>query len=327
MLRPGFGLAGVSSFSETHTTNMTIPYKKRRLAQALAHQDAKTDAPPIIEITDGPAVPRADDPGLYSAWKFVMVAAPCLLLFLLIYDYPARWLLSEFPEIWGQWEWFQKRATEENRFRQFFFFMPDGLLVTFKITCYSIMVAIPLGIVVGLCRVSKIRFFNFTASVYVEVVRGIPLFVQLYYIYYALGSFIRVPPMVTAVAAISFCYGAYMGEVVRSGIAAIDRGQREAAMSLGFTPFQTMIHVILPQALRTVLPPIGNECIALLKDSSLVSVVAVPDIMRRGRELASTTFASFEIYTTVALIYLFITLLLSKMVSKLETHMGRYERR
>jgi polar amino acid transport system permease protein len=205
--------------------------------------------------------------------------------------------------------------------------MPDGLAVTFKITLCSICGALVLGTITGLCRISKIRPINLAASLYVEVVRGIPLLVQLFYIYYAIGRLIQVPPMVTAVMAISFCYGAYMGEVVRSGIEAIDRGQREAAMSLGFTPFQTMFHVILPQAIRTILPPIGNEFIAMLKDSSMVSVMAVPDIMRRAREFASTSFANFEAYTMVALSYLFITLLLSKMVSITETHMGKNERR
>lgn len=306
---------------------MTIPYKKRRLDRALARQEAKSENTVTIEIADGPAIPRNDDPGLYSAWKLVMITAPCLLFFLAVYDYPARWFLATFPDSLGHWDWLVRKAEQPNRFRQFLLFMPDGLWVTFKITCYSILAAIPIGIITGLCRISKIRPINLCSSIYVEVVRGIPLFVQLYYIYYALGSFIKIPPMVTAITAIAFCYGAYMGEVVRSGIEAIDRGQREAAMSLGFTPFQTMVYVILPQALRTILPPIGNECIALLKDTSLVSVVAVPDIMRRGRELASSTFASFEIYTTVALVYLFITLMLSKLVSKMETHMGRYERR
>jgi len=98
-------------------------------------------------------------------------------------------------------------------------------------------------------------------------------------------------------------------------------------MSLGFTPRQAMMHVILPQAIRTILPPLGNECISMLKDSSLVSMVAIIDILRRGREFASTGFNYFESYTMVALTYLFITLILSKGVSLLETRMGRYERR
>ncbi len=309
---------------------MTQPYKKRRIEQALTRAEAagQTELPVTIEIADGPAIPRRTDRGLYSAWKFVVITTPVLLLFLCTYDQLAGVLVEAFPDTLGRLEWLRKLTADHDYYRRAFsYIMPDGLLVTFKITCYSILVTLPLGVFIGLCRLSKIRAVNFTASVYVEVVRGIPLFVQLYYIYYAIGNFITVPPMVTAVSAMSFCYGAYMGEVVRSGIEAIDRGQSEAAMSLGFTPLQSMFYVILPQAVRTILPPVGNECIALLKDSSMVSVIAIPDMMRLAREFSSTTFHAFEAYTVVALIYLFITLLLSKLVSLSETRMGRYERR
>ncbi len=318
---------------------MIKPYKKRRqeydgdreapgLERVVKRENPGQEPTITIDIADGPAIPRPNDPGLYSAWKFVMVAVPCLLLFLTTYDRLAALLASALPESPdGMYAFLKDVAEKGNNYRDFFFFMPDGLAVTFQITIYSIGVALVLGVITGLCRISKIRIVNFTASVYVEVVRGIPLLVQLFYIYYAIGHLVTVPPMVTAVSAISFCYGAYMGEVVRSGIEAIDRGQREAAMSLGFTPFQTMIYVILPQAIRTILPPIGNEFIAMLKDSSMVSIVAVPDIMRRAREFASTSFAYFEAYTTVTLVYLFMTLLLSKLVSISETRMGKNERR
>ncbi len=310
---------------------MIKPFKRRRLErlERVVNRDDPGQEPSItIAIADGPAIPRPEDPGLYSAWKFVMVAVPCLLLFLTTYDRLAAFLMSFLAESEGGLYASLKAAAEGgNNYRDFFFFMPDGLAVTFQITIYSIIATLPLGIITGLCRVSRIRIVNFTASVYVEVVRGIPLFVQLFYIYYAIGGLLPLSPMVTAISAISFCYGAYMGEVVRSGIEAIDRGQREAALSLGFTPFQTMIHVILPQAVRTILPPIGNEFIAMLKDSSMVSVVAVPDIMRRAREFASTSFSYFEALTTVALVYLFMTLLLSKLLSIAEIHLGKNERR
>ncbi len=130
-----------------------------------------------------------------------------------------------------------------------------------------------------------------------EVIRGIPLLVQLFYIYFALGRVVRVPDMVAAIIALGFCYGAYMGEVFRAGISSIDRGQTEASLSLGFNQAQTMRFVILPQAWRIILPPVGNEFIALLKDTSLVSIIAVSDILRRGREFASESFLYFETYT------------------------------
>ena len=132
--------------------------------------------------------------------------------------------------------------------------------------------------------------------------------------------------MASAVIAISFCYGAYMGEVFRAGILSVPKGQTEAARSLGFNNFQTMTLVILPQAMRTILPPIGNECIAMLKDTSLVSIIAVADLLRRGREFASQTFDYFETYTVIALVYLIITLLLSKGVSMMEGRLTYYDR-
>jgi len=156
----------------------------------------------------------------------------------------------------------------------------------------------------------------------VEIIRGIPLLVQLFYIYFALGRIVNVPAMASAIIAMSVCYGAYMGEIFRAGIESISKGQMEAARSLGMTSAQAMRHVILPQAIKTILPPIGNEFVALLKDSSLVSILAVSDLLRRGREFAAASFNYFETYTMVALVYLIITLFLSKLISIMENRVG-----
>jgi polar amino acid transport system permease protein len=118
------------------------------------------------------------------------------------------------------------------------------------------------------------------------------------------------------------CYGAYMGEIFRAGIQSIPKGQTEAARSLGMSTAQSMYHIILPQAFKTILPPVGNEFVALLKDSSLVSILAVSDLLRRGREYASQSFAYFETYTMVALVYLIITLFFSKLISIMEERIG-----
>ncbi|MBQ7586366.1 MAG: amino acid ABC transporter permease, partial [Desulfovibrionaceae bacterium] len=187
--------------------------------------------------------------------------------------------------------------------------------------------AVPLGFITGLGRISQNKFFNLVASTYVEIIRGIPLLVQLFYIYYALSRFFQISGIASAVIAISVCYGAYMGEVFRAGISAIPRGQTEASRSLGFTRFQTMFYVILPQAMRTILPPVGNECIAMLKDTALVSIMAVPDIMQRARSFVGTTYLYFETYTVIALVYLIITLLLSKAVSIMEGKLNYYDRK
>ncbi len=197
-------------------------------------------------------------------------------------------------------------------------FVPDGILVTFEVTVLSIILALVIGLFTGLGRISKNPLINGIASLYVEVIRGIPLLVQLFYIYYALGRVVQMPPLPSAVLAMAICYGAYMGEIFRAGIQSIPKGQTEAARSLGMTPAQSMYHVILPQAFKTILPPVGNEFVALLKDSSLVSILAVADLLRRGREYASESFTYFETYTVVALVYLIITLFLSKLISIME---------
>jgi polar amino acid transport system permease protein len=205
-----------------------------------------------------------------------------------------------------------------NPYLEIIKFVPDGILVTFEVTVMSIMLALVIGLFTGLGRIAKNPLINGIASLYVEVIRGIPLLAQLFYIYFALGRIIQLPPMPSAVMAMSICYGAYMGEIFRAGIQSISKGQTEAARSLGMSSTQSMFHVILPQAIKTILPPIGNEFVALLKDSSLVSILAVADLLRRGREYASQTFAYFETYTMVALVYLMITLFLSKLISIME---------
>jgi polar amino acid transport system permease protein len=205
-------------------------------------------------------------------------------------------------------------------------FISDGVVVTFEITILAILASIPLGLITGLGRLSNVRVLNLIASTYVEVIRGIPLLVQLFFLYYGLGKFFGLGGIPAAVIAMSFCYGAYMGEVFRAGISAVPKGQSEAARSLGFNKAQTMFLVIMPQAWRTILPPIGNEFIAMLKDTSLVSILAVADILRRGTEYAGQYFNYFETYTLIALVYLIITLLLSKGVSLMEARLNYYER-
>ena len=258
---------------------------------------AVQNAPTII-VTEGPAVSK--DKGSLNAWLIVFVASVLILIALCLWRPDPYWKIMQF--------------------------VPDGLLVTIGITIISICIAVPLGLLTGLGKLARNPVVNLIASMYVEIIRGIPLLMQLFYIYYALGSLLKVSPMVAAVASLSVCYGAYMGEVFRAGILAVPKGQTEAARSLGFDRFQTMFTVVLPQAMRTIVPPVGNECIALLKDTSLVSIIAVADLLRRGREYASQTFEYFETYTVIALVYLIITLLLSKGLSQAEGRLSRYDR-
>ena len=175
----------------------------------------------------------------------------------------------------------------------------------------------------GLGRISRVTIINRIATIYVEIIRGIPLLVQIFYIYYALGKIIQVPDIFAAVIAMTVCYGAYLGEIFRAGIQSIHKGQMEAAIALGLTRAQALRRIILPQTVRVVLPPLGNEFIALLKDSSLVSILAVSDLLRRGREYASKTFDYFEAFTVVALVYLVMTLFFSRLVAMMEERMNR----
>ncbi|MGC9395180.1 MAG: ABC transporter permease subunit [Anaerolineae bacterium] len=205
-------------------------------------------------------------------------------------------------------------------------FIGDGLVITFQITIVSMTFALILGLIAGLGRTATNSFFNILASLYVEVIRGIPLLAQLFWIYYAMSRFIRLGPQVSAVLGLTICYGAYIGETFRGGIQSIPKGQMEAARALGLTRAQAMRHVIIPQAVRVILPPVGNEFIAMLKDSSLVSVLAISDMLRRGREYASRTFAYFETYTLVALVYLLVTLIFSRVVFYIEYGMSRQDK-
>jgi polar amino acid transport system permease protein len=225
-------------------------------------------------------------------------------------------------------------------FREIVIFARDGILVTMVVTVASYFLTIIVGLLGGLGRIAKSKLIFGLASLYVEVVRGIPLLVQLIGWYFVspviiqkLGLWLnsqplieyRANPTVTAIVAITVCYGAYMSEIVRSGIQSVPKGQMEAARSLGMSHFQAMRHVVLPQAFRVILPPMGNEFVSLLKDSSLVSVVAVADLTRRGREFMSAHFNPIETWLMVALLYLVMTIVAARVVSYIEKR-SKYER-
>ena len=209
---------------------------------------------------------------------------------------------------------------------QIFKVIIKGAPLTFGVTAGAIAGSVVLGLFTGLGQIARGRAWQLIAGVYVELIRGIPLLVQLIFIYFALGKFFQLDGLPAAIIALSICYGAYMGEIFRAGIEAIPRGQMEAAMALGLTRSQSLRHIILPQTMKIVIPAIGNEFIAMLKDSSLVSVIALRDILRRGREHVSRTFLSLETYALVALVYLVFTLILSKLVAMMEDRMKRHER-
>jgi polar amino acid transport system permease protein len=224
--------------------------------------------------------------------------------------------------------------------KSIFRYILPGLKITALVTFVSYFLMLIVGMLGALGRLSKNFFFLGLASLYVEIVRGIPLLVQLIMWYYLFPSLVqslgdstgiaflaewRADPIAMAILGLTFCYGAYMTEIFRAGIQSIPKGQMEAARSLGMTYVQSMRHIILPQAVRVVLPPVGNEFVSLLKDSSLVSVVAVADMTRRGQEYMSTHFNPIPVWLFIALMYLIMTLLSSRLVSWLEKR-TRFER-
>ncbi|WP_026137286.1 ABC transporter permease subunit [Candidatus Caldatribacterium saccharofermentans] len=190
-----------------------------------------------------------------------------------------------------------------------------GATVTLRITSLSIALGLGIGIVAGLARVWPNVALRAVAGAYIELVRGTPLLVQIFLVYFGLPALgLNLDPFVAGVIAMGINSGAYVGEIVRGGIESIARGQMEAALSLGMTWHQAMYYVILPQAFVRILPPLGNEFIALLKDSSLVSTIAIAELTRTGQIIITRTFKSFEIWSGVALFYFIMTYLISRIV-------------
>ena len=288
-----------------------------------------------IQVTDGALIPSRGEKGLFSSWRIAFFGALVLLTLLpLVNSVQVQKPLSTFfaqfengtpgeaSATLGQIE----KGTYVNHYWEIITFVPDGLIVTFQVTIFSILAAVVIGLIAGLGQISRNKTLQRISTVYVEVIRGIPLVVQIFYVYYSLNQLLKLSGIPAAVIAMAICYGAYMAEIFRAGIQAIPKGQMEASLALGMSRSHALIHVIIPQTIRIVIPAIGNEFIALLKDSSLVSMLALTDLMQRGRQYATRTFNYFETFTIVALIYLVMTLFLSRIVAWLEERMQSHSR-
>lgn len=199
----------------------------------------------------------------------------------------------------------------------------EGALLTLQITALSVLFGMILGLIAGLLKMSGIKTLSFVATLYIDFFRGTPLYVQILLIYFGiLPLFFNSGPFVAAIIACSLNSGAYIAEIVRAGIQAVDRGQMEAARSLGMTKNQAMRMVILPQAYKIVIPPLINEFIAVLKDTSLVAVISAEELTLRGKLLYSTTFEAAWVWGTVAMIYFVMTKLLSILGDWVERRMA-----
>ncbi|MBF0411722.1 MAG: ABC transporter permease subunit [Desulfamplus sp.] len=204
----------------------------------------------------------------------------------------------------------------------------QGLWLTLYVSFIAILFGIVLGLFTGLARISSNPAFKWLAITYIELVRGSPLLVQIFIWYFVLGTLVntmlarygisQIPPLWFGVASLATFTGAYVAEIVRSGIQSIHRGQTEASRSLGMTYSQSMYHVILPQAFRRILPPLAGQFISLIKDSSLLGIIAIRELTKATREVVTTSLQPFELWFVCAILYLVLTFSLSMLLQYLE---------
>jgi polar amino acid transport system permease protein len=204
----------------------------------------------------------------------------------------------------------------------------EGLWITLKVSFIAIIFGIVLGVLTGLCRISTNPALRWSAITYIELIRGSPLLVQIFLWYFVAGTLINgvlqsiglgvMPPLWYGVLALAIFTGAYVAEIVRAGIQSVHRGQMEAARSLGLSYSQAMRRIILPQAFRRILPPLAGQFISLVKDSSLLGVIAVRELTKATREVVSSSLQPFELWILCAVLYLVLTFTLSLLIQQLE---------
>ncbi|RZM82056.1 amino acid ABC transporter permease [Leptolyngbya iicbica] len=198
-----------------------------------------------------------------------------------------------------------------------------GAITTLQLTASAVILGLIGGTLLGMARLSSFKPLQIASRVYIDFFRGTPLLVQIFMIYFGIpaATGISFNRFLAAILALSLNASAYLAEIVRGGIQSIETGQREASESLGLSPVQTMRYVIFPQAFRRMIPPLGNEFITLLKDTSLVAVIGYEEILRRGQLIVATNYRAFEIYFTVALVYLVLNILSAQAFIWLEKWM------
>jgi His/Glu/Gln/Arg/opine family amino acid ABC transporter permease subunit len=197
----------------------------------------------------------------------------------------------------------------------------DGLGVSLQLTLFAAILGTVIGLIVAIIRLTNVKILNRIASIYVDVIRGTPVVVQLVIIYYAILGTSNLPKIMVASIAFGINSGAYVSELIRAGILAVDKGQMEAARSLGFSYASSMRYIIIPQAVKNILPALLNEFIALLKETAIAGYIALDDLTRAGNIVRGRTFDAYTPFILVAIIYLYITTILSWLMGKLERRM------
>ncbi|AEV28020.1 amine acid ABC transporter, permease protein, 3-TM region, His/Glu/Gln/Arg/opine family [Sphaerochaeta pleomorpha str. Grapes] len=201
---------------------------------------------------------------------------------------------------------------------QKFFLFWEAASYTLEITFFGVLFGLLIGLLVALGRLSKNKALSSVCRSYIFLIRGTPLLVQLFIIYYGLTSLVTIAPIPSAIIALAIHNGAYIGEIFRGAIQSIHYGQLEAAKSIGMTHMKAMERIVLPQAFKRAVPSLGNQLIIALKDSSLASTIAVPELMLKGRQMGSSTFMYMEMFIIVGIWYLLMTSVLSFVMHKIE---------
>lgn len=223
---------------------------------------------------------------------------------------------------------FKQNFIEQNRWH----YLVDGLGTTLLITLLAVILGMVLGFMIAIIRsthdkTGKMKILNIICRIYLTVIRGTPVVVQLLIIYFVIFASVPISKTFVAVIAFGINSGAYVAEIVRSGIMSLDGGQFEAGRSLGLNYRQTMMSIILPQAFKNVLPALANECIVLLKETSVAGYIAIQDLTKGGDIIRSQTFSAFMPLISVAIIYLVMVMILTNLVSRLERRLAQSDRR
>ena len=197
-----------------------------------------------------------------------------------------------------------------------------GLWTTLWLSAAASILGLIIGLVTGLCRVSQNLTLRSLSITYIELIRGTPLLVQIFIFYFFLGTVLDISRIVAGISALAIFAGAYVAEIIRAGIQSIPKGQMEAARSLGMNVPQAMIHIILPQAFKRILPPLSGQFISLIKDSSLLGIIAIRELTKATREVVSASLQPFELYILCGVLYLLLTFTLSMFIQYLEKRMA-----
>lgn len=205
----------------------------------------------------------------------------------------------------------------------------EGLSLTLQLTVFSLIFAIVVGMISCFFKISTVKPLNWIASVYLSLIRGTPLMVQAYFLYFGVAKALnmQIPPFWASVIVLTLNAGAYLSEIFRSGISAVNKGQMEAARSLGLPYHVAMQKVIIPQAIRIVIPSVVNQFIITLKDTSIISVIGIGELMRVGTLIVSRTFRGFEVYGMIAIVYWVVIMILTKISQIIERRLSNGKNR